>query len=93
MSAVFGSLAIAGRKGNENAGIVLSQSAILQFLNQRKLTIPGDVSLICLDGDPSFKRIGISYGAVALYTSNIYEKLQVPNVAAAVAAAIRKGLI
>lgn len=37
--------------------------------------------------------LGISYGAVALYTSNIYEKLQVPNVAAAVAAAIRKGLI
>ncbi len=29
--------------------------AILQFLNERKLTIPGDVSLICLDGDPSFK--------------------------------------
>lgn len=29
--------------------------AVLQFLNERKLTIPGDVSLICLDGDPSFK--------------------------------------
>ena len=29
--------------------------AVLQFLNQRKLTIPGDVSLICLDGAPSFK--------------------------------------
>lgn len=39
------------------------------------------------------EKLGISYGAVALYTSNIYEKLQVPNVAAAVAAAIRKGLI
>lgn len=39
------------------------------------------------------EELGISYGAVALYTSNIYEKLQVPNVAAAVAAAIRKGLI
>jgi DNA-binding NarL/FixJ family response regulator len=39
------------------------------------------------------KELGISYGAVALYTSNIYEKLQVPNVAAAVAAAIRKGMI
>lgn len=39
------------------------------------------------------EELGISYGAVALYTSNIYEKLQVPNVTAAVAAAIRKGLI
>ncbi|QTN32394.1 response regulator transcription factor [Akkermansiaceae bacterium] len=39
------------------------------------------------------QQLGISYSAVALYTSNIYEKLQVPNVAAAVAAAIRKGLI
>lgn len=37
--------------------------------------------------------LGISYSAVALYTANIYEKLQVPNIAAAVAAAIRKGLI
>jgi DNA-binding NarL/FixJ family response regulator len=37
--------------------------------------------------------LGISYSTVALYTSNIYEKLQVPNVAAAVATAIRKGLI
>jgi DNA-binding NarL/FixJ family response regulator len=37
--------------------------------------------------------LGLSYSAVALYTSNIYEKLQVPNVAAAVGAAIRKGLI
>jgi DNA-binding NarL/FixJ family response regulator len=39
------------------------------------------------------EELGISYSAVALYTSNIYEKLQVPNVAAAVATAIRKGLI
>jgi len=39
------------------------------------------------------EKLDISYSAVALYTSNIYEKLQVPNVAAAVAAAIRKGLI
>lgn len=39
------------------------------------------------------EKLGISYSSVALYTSNIYEKLQVPNVAAAVAAAIRKGLI
>lgn len=38
-------------------------------------------------------KLGISYSAVALYTSNIYEKLQVPNVAAAVATAIRRGLI
>lgn len=37
--------------------------------------------------------LNLSYGAVALYTSNIYQKLQVPNVAAAVAKAIRKGLI
>lgn len=39
------------------------------------------------------EKLAISYSAVALYTSNIYEKLQVPNVAAAVATAIRKGLI
>lgn len=39
------------------------------------------------------EKLGISYSAVALYTSNIYEKLQVPNVAAAVATAIRKGII
>ncbi len=38
-------------------------------------------------------QLGISYSAVALYTANIYEKLQVPNIAAAVAAAIRKGMI
>ncbi len=37
--------------------------------------------------------LGISYSAVALYTGNIYEKLQVPNIAAAVSTAIRKGLI
>lgn len=39
------------------------------------------------------EKLGISYSAVALYTSNIYEKLQVPNVAAAIAKAIREGLI
>ncbi|MGZ0654266.1 response regulator [Coraliomargarita sp. W4R72] len=38
-------------------------------------------------------RLGISYRTVAQYTESIYKKLQVPNVAAAVAAAIRKGLI
>lgn len=38
-------------------------------------------------------QLGISYSAVALYTANIYEKLQVPNIAAAVSTAIRKGLI
>lgn len=37
--------------------------------------------------------LGLSYSAIALYTANIYEKLQVPNIAAAVGAAIRKGLI
>ena len=37
--------------------------------------------------------LGISYSAVALYTANIYQKLQVPNIAAAVGTAIRKGLI
>lgn len=39
------------------------------------------------------ERLGISYSAVALYTSNIYEKLQVNNIAAAVAKAIRSKLI
>jgi DNA-binding NarL/FixJ family response regulator len=38
-------------------------------------------------------RLDISYSTVAQYTESIYKKLQVPNVAAAVAAAIRKGLI
>lgn len=37
--------------------------------------------------------LNISYSAVALYTANVYEKLQVPNIAAAVSTAIRKGLI
>ncbi len=37
--------------------------------------------------------LGISYRAIALYTANIYQKLQVPNITAAVATAIRKGLI
>lgn len=39
------------------------------------------------------ERLNISYSSVALYTSNIYKKLQVPNIAAAVATAFRKGLI
>ena len=38
-------------------------------------------------------RMEVSYRTVAQYTENIYKKLQVPNVAAAVATAIRKGLI
>lgn len=38
-------------------------------------------------------RMKVSYSTVAQYTENIYKKLQVPNIAAAVAAAIRKGLI
>lgn len=38
-------------------------------------------------------RLGLSYRTVAQYTESVYKKLQVPNVAAAVAAAIRKGLI
>lgn len=38
-------------------------------------------------------RLAISYRTVAQYTESIYKKLQVPNVAAAVASAIRKGLI
>jgi len=37
--------------------------------------------------------LGISYSAVALYAANIYQKLQVPNIVAAVSTAIRKGLI
>jgi DNA-binding NarL/FixJ family response regulator len=38
-------------------------------------------------------QMGVSYRTIAQYTEGIYKKLQVPNVAAAVAAAIRKGLI
>ena len=39
------------------------------------------------------ERMGVSYRTVSQHTENIYKKLQVPNVASAVAAAIRKGLI
>ena len=39
------------------------------------------------------EKLGISCSAVALYTLNIFEKLQAPNVAVAVATAIRKGQI
>jgi DNA-binding NarL/FixJ family response regulator len=39
------------------------------------------------------ERMEISYSAVAQYTESIYKKLQVPNIAAAVATAIRKGII
>jgi DNA-binding NarL/FixJ family response regulator len=39
------------------------------------------------------ERMKVSYRTIAQYTENIYKKLQVANVAAAVAAAIRKGLI
>ena len=39
------------------------------------------------------ERMGVSYRTVSQYTENIYKKLQVANVAAAVAAAIRKGII
>lgn len=38
-------------------------------------------------------QLGLSYRAIALYTENIYKKLQVPNIAAAVAAAYRRNLI
>lgn len=38
-------------------------------------------------------RLGLSYATVAFYTANIYKKLQVSNVAAAVSIAIRKGMI
>ncbi|MDP0492127.1 MAG: response regulator transcription factor [Verrucomicrobiota bacterium JB023] len=37
--------------------------------------------------------MGVSYSAVAQYTESIYKKLQVSNIAAAVATAMRKGLI
>ena len=37
--------------------------------------------------------LGISYHTVDLYTRNIYEKLKSPNIAAAIATAIRQGLI
>ncbi|MDF7823634.1 response regulator transcription factor [Pontiellaceae bacterium B12227] len=38
-------------------------------------------------------RLSLSYRTVAQYTESIYKKLQVPNIAAAVATAIRKGII
>ncbi|MDZ8117565.1 response regulator transcription factor [Pontiella agarivorans] len=39
------------------------------------------------------EQMGVSYRTVAQYTERIYSKLQVPNIAAAIATAIRKGLI
>ena len=38
-------------------------------------------------------QLDISYHAIALYTRNIYKKLESPNITAAVATAIRRGLI
>jgi len=38
-------------------------------------------------------QLDLSYRAVALYTENVYKKLQVPNIAAAVATAYRRNLI
>lgn len=38
-------------------------------------------------------QLGLSYHTIAEYTDNIFKKLQSPNTAAAVATAIRKGLI
>lgn len=38
-------------------------------------------------------QLNLSYRAVALYTENVYKKLQVPNIAAAVATAYRRNLI
>ena len=37
--------------------------------------------------------LNLSYHTIDLYTRNIYEKLKAPNIAAAIATAIRKGLI
>jgi DNA-binding NarL/FixJ family response regulator len=37
--------------------------------------------------------LSLSYHTIDLYTRNIYEKLKSPNIAAAIATAIRKGLI
>ncbi len=39
------------------------------------------------------ERMDVSYRTISQYTESIYKKLQVPNVAAAVAAGIRKGMI
>ena len=37
--------------------------------------------------------LNLSYHTIDLYTRNIYEKLKTPNIAAAIATAVRKGLI
>lgn len=39
------------------------------------------------------QQLKLSYHTVDLYTRNIYEKLKAPNIAAAIATAVRKGLI
>ena len=39
------------------------------------------------------QQLKLSYHTIDLYTRNIYEKLKSPNIAAAIATAIRKGLI
>ncbi|MBK1833277.1 response regulator [Roseibacillus ishigakijimensis] len=63
-----------------------------RLLSQREEEILRLLSLGYLKKEIA-EQLHISYRTVAQHTENIYRKLQVPNVAAAVAAAIRKGLI
>lgn len=73
--------ALGGR--SENGESVLS-SRELQIL---ELMAMGKVKKEVAD------ELGISYHAVALYTRNVYKKLEAPNITAAVATAIRRRLI
>jgi DNA-binding NarL/FixJ family response regulator len=61
-------------------------------LSKREMEVLNALSLGFVKKEVA-KQLGISYSAVALYTENIYKKLQVQNVAAAIATAIRKGLL
>lgn len=74
--------ALAGSPSNEDNGILSSrEQEVLKLLSM------GYVKKEVAD------QLGIGYRTVAQHTENIYHKLQVPNIAAAVGAAIRKGII
>lgn len=76
---------------------------VLNALSSNKFTLPnplnaGEQSVLDLLAMGYIKkeiadRLNMSYRSVSKKTERIYKKLQVPNVAAAVATAIRKGLI
>lgn len=68
------------------------QNHIENPLSKREMEVLNLLSLGLVKKEVA-QQLGLSYRAVALYTENIYKKLQVQNVAAAIAKAIRKGML